>query len=185
MNTNICYSNNIRILFEYRIIRSPLIQEMLAHLKIVRSWNGLDVIYLRFCIANKVWENKRNITIYVIKCDDVVMWREPWWPVELLREGLLRAHQWLSVQGEEADKDICLCLAHPASLVIKGSGQNKAKLNQNMAIFAHILFGRKYLSNEVIMMWFCIVCFMYIKYSFLFLFYFEPPQQCFSHLRLH
>ena len=24
MNTNICYSNNIRILFEYRIIRSPL-----------------------------------------------------------------------------------------------------------------------------------------------------------------
>ena len=26
MNTNICYSNNIRILFEYRIIRSPLIR---------------------------------------------------------------------------------------------------------------------------------------------------------------
>ena len=24
MNTNICYSNNIRILFIYRIIRSPL-----------------------------------------------------------------------------------------------------------------------------------------------------------------
>ena len=140
---------------------------------------------LRFCIAKKVSENKRNIIIDVIYCDDVVMWREPWWPVELLRGGLLyilQAHQWLSVQGEEADKDICLCLAHPASLVIKGSGQNKAKLNQNMTMFAHILFGRKYLSNEEIMMWFCIVS---GTLNILLFFYSSTPTVPLPSLRLH
>ena len=129
---------------------------------------------LRFCIAKKVWENKRNIMIDVIYCDDFVMWREPWWPIELLRGGLLPAHQWLSVQGEEADKDICLCLAHPASLVIKGSGQNKAKLNQNMAIFCTYIFQQKIFikwgNYDLVLHWL-----WYIWYSFLFLFYSELP----------
>ena len=104
----------------------------------------------------------------------------------IIKRGLtiLRAHQWLSVQGEEADKDICLCLAHPASLVIKGSGQNKAKLNQNMAIFAHIFFSRKYLSNEEIMIWFCIGC---GTFDILFFFFFIPsfPTVPLPSLRLH
>ena len=156
---------------------------MLAHLKIVRSWNGLDVIYLRFCIANKVWENKRNITIYVIKCDDVVMWREPWWPVELLRGGLLRAHQWLSVQGEEADKDICLCLAHPASLVIKGSGQNKAKLIQNLEFFPQYISVENIYQMRKLWYGFTLKVIHLILFSFSFLF--RAPQHWLSHLRLH
>ena len=90
-----------------------------------------------------------------------------------IRYGLtiLQAHQWLCVQGEEADKDICLCLAHPASLVIKGSGQNKAKLIQNLEFFSTIYFSRKYLSNEKIMLWFYIVG---DTFNILFFFFFIP-----------
>ena len=88
----------------------------------------------------------------------------------IIKRGLtiLRAHQWLSVQGEEADKDICLCLAHPDSLVIKGSGQNKAKLNQNMAIFCTYIFQQKIFikwgNYDLVLHWL-----WYIWYSFLFI----------------
>ena len=44
-NTNICYSNNIRILFEYRIIRSPLIWDPI--------WDPYDIPFASFMLIIK------------------------------------------------------------------------------------------------------------------------------------
>ena len=136
------------------------------------------MIYLRFEVLY-CQEGQRKYTKHHDWCDIM------WWCCDvertlmtswIIKRGLtiLRAHQWLSVQGEEADKDICLCLAHPASLVIKGSGQNKAKLNQNMAIICTYIFQQKIFikwgNYDLVFHWL-----WYIWYSFLFLFYSELP----------
>ena len=44
-NTNICYSNDIRILFEYRIIRSPLIWDPI--------WDPYDIPFASFMLIIK------------------------------------------------------------------------------------------------------------------------------------
>ena len=72
-NTNICYSNNIRILFEYRIIRSPLILvNMWSYQWLqIRLFFFLQKSYYRIRdptidIAHKIAFFKNNFGEYVI-----------------------------------------------------------------------------------------------------------------------